>query len=154
MAGAGMTACGAHIRDLSRAEQEITRTDELLDALESGTLLSDGADRLQDAFRLRDILLTRQVYLSAVADHIRSGGGSRGSYLVSDPDGLLPYEGLPELFRFRLDEGGRDVLRTYSYDAKTRKVTTSSRPVKPVPLEENWFETVWEQFRNDDIFRV
>ena len=151
-AGEGMTACGAHIRNLSGAEEEIRRSEQMLAALEDGTLLSDGASRPQDAFRLRDILITRKVYLAAVADHIRSGFGSRGSYLVCDAAGVLAHPDLPDVFRFRTDAGGRGLIRIYAYDAGTGEVTCSSRPVKPVPMEDNWFETVWEKYRTSDVF--
>jgi len=152
-AGEGMSACGAHIRDLSGVEMEMRRSDELLRDLENGTLLCDGETRPQDTFRLRDVLITRKVYLAAVADHIRSGGGSRGSYLVYDPQGVLPHPDLPEVFRFRTDAGVSDEIRIYSYDAGTGDVLCTSRPVKPVPTEDNWFETVWEKYRSHDVFR-
>ena len=151
-AGAKMTACGAHIRSLSGAEEEMLRSDELLAALEDGSLLADGAARPQDMFRLRDILITRKVYLAAVADHIRKGGGSRGSYLVCDPQGILPHPKLPEIFRFRTDFGGKDEIRIYAYDKVSGNVTCTSRPVTPIPEEDNWFETVWEKYRSKDVF--
>ena len=151
-AGEAMTACGAHIRSLSGAEKEMLRSDEFLKALESGSLLSDGAKRPQDTFRLRDILITRKVYLAAVANHIRTGGGSRGSYLVCDHEGIPAHPDLPDVYRFRPDAGGRDEVRIYSYDAVTGDVLCSSRPVRPVPTEDNWFETVWEKYRSNSVF--
>lgn len=66
-------------------------------------------------FLVRDILTTAYVYLSAMADYLRTGGRSRGSALYTDSGGDLPRVGygeraqaeldLPELFRFRLDDG-------------------------------------------------
>ncbi|MGC0249946.1 FAD-binding protein [Pseudactinotalea sp. Z1748] len=81
------------------------------------TISADSTSRrsVNRTFLVRDILTTAYVYLSAMADYVGKGGRSRGSVLYTDPGGHLPKVGygpnadaelgLPELFRFSLDEG-------------------------------------------------
>lgn len=152
-AASAMTRAGAHIRAKDEALAAKQLAEEMLSELSTGSLLSDGAGRLADAFRLRDILTCQVVYLSAVIDHISAGFGSRGSYLVEDPAGHLAHENLPEVFRYRLDGGGRDVVRLYRLNPDTMETECFSRPVRPVPQEDNWFENVWNSYRRGEVFR-
>ena len=152
-AASAMTRAGAHIRAKDEALAAKQLAEDMLSKLSTGSLLSDGAGRLADAFRLRDILTCQVVYLSAVIDHISAGFGSRGSYLVEDPAGHLAHEKLPEVFRYRLDGGGRDVVRLYRLNPDTMETECFSRPVRPVPQEDNWFENVWNSYRRGEVFR-
>ncbi|MHB1290105.1 FAD-binding protein, partial [Georgenia sp.] len=83
-------------------------------------VVADGGSRraINRTFLVRDILTTAYVYLTAMADYVDHGGRSRGSVLYTDPEGTLPVVGhgeaaheeldLPEIYRFRLDDGALD----------------------------------------------
>ena len=103
-------------------------------------------------FRLYDMLLSRFVYLTAMRDYIVSGAGSRGSCLYTDPEGVLPKEGLPEIFRFREDGGKYSgmVQETYLEEDSTADVfraVSQWRPVRPVPKPDDFFENQWREYR-------
>jgi hypothetical protein len=104
----------------------------------------------------RDILITQLVYLNAIKEFIKNGGGSRGSYLVQDKNGILPIDSLPEQFRFSLDSGKLvtsvcELTLTKTDD--TFSCTSEWLPVRPIPEDDNWFENVWTDYRAGNIIK-
>lgn len=148
-----MTRAGAHIRDINEIEQALVTVKNELKDFEVKTSVKD-ASNLANAFRNRDILITQFVYLSAIKEFIRAGGRSRGSYLVKDENGILPMEGLPESFRFVLDDGKLvEKACLVSFDMDKLEVSFEWEDIRPIPREDNWFENVWNDYRNDKIIK-
>jgi len=107
---------------------------------------------LPDAFTVYDLLLSQYVYLNAIADYIEQGGQSRGSYIIHDKDGDIPLDGLPDDFRFSLEDdslSGRVQLLSY-IDGNCEG---EWEDVRPVPESGGWFETVWKDFLDDKIIK-
>ncbi len=81
------------------------------------------------------------------------GGRSRGSYLVLDPNGEKPAPGLDDRWKFSLagpdDFVSRKILEI-SLDEKG-KVRKEWVDIRPIPSADAWFETVWDDFRNDRL---
>jgi hypothetical protein len=135
-------------------------------------------------FLVRDILTTAYVYLAAMADYVTHGGQSRGSVLYTEPEGALPRAGhgpdpereldLPEIFRFRLDDGALDdeiqeaawvgpggtpgapqAVDEHPWQARSGadpddpagEAVFRWRPRRPIPADDDFFETVWREFR-------
>lgn len=107
-----------------------------------------GKRRLCKAFRLRDMLLCQQVYLQAMEDYARQGGKSRGSALYTDPNGEKPYEQLPDTFTFVVDDGSLGHLVQEACYAET-KSSFQWRAVRPIPEDDDFFENVWREFRQN-----
>jgi succinate dehydrogenase/fumarate reductase flavoprotein subunit len=150
-----MSKLGAHIRSLESAAVGIR---ECLGELEgfTGTARIGSVKELPDVFRNRDILITQLVYLSAIREYIEKGGRSRGSYLVKDDTGELPIGVLPEDFRFTLDKGDfmNMVCETeLKADGSSTVCIHEWKPVRPIPEDENWFENVWNEYRNGNIIK-
>lgn len=147
--GKRMTGVGAHIRSLREVQEAAKAAHSDLLALPKTTRLSS-LHELPLAFQNRDLLICQYVYLSAMADYIEAGGGSRGSYVIHDPEGTLPQSNLPELFRFRPDKVG---LSNYIQEVSLieDRCRFIWRPVNPLPQEEQWFESVWRAYREDKI---
>jgi len=147
-----MTGCGAHIRSLDKIEQAIQ---ECISELKSqGCSAAQSPDFIAQAFTNRDILITQYVYLCAIREYILKGGGSRGSYLIHDKNGTLPLPTLPEDFRFSLDNGKLlECVCEITFDADTLECTCDWKPVRPIPVEENWFENIWTQYRNGNVIK-
>lgn len=102
-------------------------------------------------YRLRDLMLSQRMYLSAILDYITRGGGSRGSYLISDGAGELPLEGLDERFRYTLDgEAHSGVIQEAIW--KDGACQCAWRPVRPIPEGDLWFENVWRDWRENKIY--
>ena len=97
-------------------------------------------------FGVYDMLLSQQVYLTAMLDYVRRGGGSRGSCLYTDPDGAGAGEGLPEQFRCRPDreELGGLIQEIWLKDGECG---VEWRTVRPLPEPDSFFENQWRAFR-------
>lgn len=147
--GARMNECGAIIRSLPKALEGIKETGAMLDNITENTQLSS-IHELPEAFRNYDLLLAQYVYLNAIASYIEVHGKSRGSYLVHDPEGLLPAENLPEDFRFLPDHGELSgTIQVLSWEDGACAIDWED--VRPVPEDECWFENVWKDFMDDRI---
>ncbi|MCL2006016.1 MAG: FAD-binding protein [Planctomycetaceae bacterium] len=146
-----MTDCGAHIRSLEKIEAAIR---ECLDELKSRKRsAAQFPDSIVQAFINRDILITQYVYFCAIREYIHRGGGSRGSYLIQDAKGDLPIAMLSEEFRFSLDSGElRDRVCEIRLDMDTLECRCDWKPVRPIPTEDHWFETVWAEYRMGQTF--
>ena len=84
-------------------------------------------DRLQALYDY-DLLIAQHVYATAMADAIRDGVCSRGSYLVEQG----------------MDDGSHNGL-IQEAALVDGQVKTWFRPVRPIPDSEQWFETVYNQ---------
>ncbi len=112
----------------------------------AGQAKATDADSLATLLRLKDMLLCQQVYVSAMLDYLRHGGGSRGSALYTDRNGSRPYAQLPERFTYRLDDGalaGR--VQEVVWDGEN--ACFSWRDVRPIPAQDDVFEKVWSRYR-------
>ncbi|MCL2711338.1 MAG: FAD-binding protein [Planctomycetaceae bacterium] len=148
-----MTACGAHIRPLDKIEQAICECRAEIESFVADTIIFDDTE-IPYAFLIRDILMTQYVYLCAIREYIRKGGGSRGSYLVQDKNGKLPLPMLPEDFRFALDDGKLlGSVCEIALDADTMECQCKWKPVRPIPADDNWFENVWAEYRQGNVIR-
>ncbi|MEJ6950711.1 FAD-binding protein [Natronospora cellulosivora (SeqCode)] len=149
--GKRMSRKGAHIRSAEAAAEGANEAYQQLEALKEESKLSSFYD-LSLAFQNYDMLITQYVYLSAIKDYVDNGGQSRGSYLVNDPEGQLPLEGLKEEFRFSLSDGSLDDrIQKVSY--KNGKCDFDWEQVKEIPEEDSWFENVWNKYMRDEIVK-
>lgn len=123
-----------------RNESEIEKTlHEVLGFLKNPeTLRLDGPQQLTQAFQTLDLLRCTAFYLSAMLDYIRSGGLSRGSYLVAEelpsPGDIVPVDRLH-------DDVVQEIWR------EGREIKTGWRPVRPLPESPQWFEAVWREMK-------
>ena len=150
-----MSRYGAHIRTLQGCIEGIAECAGDINTFTDSVKIGS-ASELPDVFRTYDILVSQYVYLYAIKEYIEKGGRSRGSYLVRDENGRLPMEGLSEDFRFSLDDGAFSD-RAFEVELDNSKgtldVKVSCNNVRPVPVEDNWFENVWNDYRNDKIVK-
>ena len=112
-----------------------------------------GPQELSAAFRAADMCLTHAVYLEALHEYLERGGQSRGSALVLDPRGASLGVQLDEDWRCTLAEAGDFVSQKileiqYAADGQIRKRWVD---IRPIPEIDGWFETVWNDYRNDRI---
>jgi succinate dehydrogenase/fumarate reductase flavoprotein subunit len=147
-----MSRCGAHIRNPGEVGQAISEAWELYGKLRK-EMAVDSASQLPDAFKTLDMCLTHAVYLEAIEEYLAKGGQSRGSYLVMDPGGMKPCDALGDDWRFGLTEDdalvSQKILEIWldeNWEMQKRWVD-----VRPIPREEQWFETLWKEFREDNI---
>ena len=95
--------------------------------------------------------MTQYAVLTAMADFSENVGATRGSALYCDRNGQLR-QGLDELFRFRPETvGTAGRIQQVRYADGT--CTAFWREVRPLPADEDFFENVWRQYReNKNIY--
>ncbi|SET61893.1 FAD-binding protein [Lacrimispora sphenoides] len=146
-----MSRFGAAIRNPEKIELAIKEVQEELSHLGDFAWV-EGGKELWRAFRLRDMLISQFVYLSAMKDYVDHQGRSRGSALYTDLSGQKPDPRLLEEFTFCLDDGSSaGLIQEASY--RNGKVQFEWRKVRTIPEDDNFFENVWRQFReNQNIY--
>ena len=149
--GERMSRAGAHIRNLNSIEKALEDTKNELEKLGEISSLDSDKD-LSLAFQNYDLLLAQLVYLTAFKDYIQLGGRSRGSYLVQDEEGELPLASLSDDFKFSLEDGNLSKkIQRLRY--RGDHFEFSWQDVKEIPEDNNWFETVWNKYLNDQVIR-
>ena len=135
-----MSDCGAAIRNVKAMEAAVCEIQLLLNDFQVGGLA-------ESVYKLRDLLLTQLAILTAMIDYAKVTDGTRGSSLLYDASGDLR-EGLDELFRFRAESGqaGNNIQQVA---LTPQGCKTLWRPVRPMPADDDVFETVWRRYRED-----
>lgn len=147
-----MTRAGAHIRSSEQAGAGAAAALSQLKHLAEETQIASPSE-LGLCFQNYDLLLCQYVYLSAIKDYIEKGGKSRGSYLVYDPSGELPLPQLPEEFRFSLTEDPYFHQHIQRVQLEGFALSFSWDPVRPIPQDSGWFETVWNDYLAGKIIK-
>lgn len=137
-----MSDAAAFLRDSAKIEKAIGECREEILSFEHTYALSDPA-YLWDAMINRDILLTQLTYLGAIRDYIADDGKSRGSYLLIDGEQADLLGITPELDTAHTAFVQNTVL------SANMTVSSFFEPVRPLPASEQWFETVWNRFREE-----
>lgn len=144
-----MSAAAGMIRNQVQMETALKETeDDICQFMQKAK--SPSVSQLSLFYKLYDMLLSQKMYLFAMLDYAKAGGGSRGSALYTDSTGELP--GFPgcqtfgELYRYRLDQKmhGQEVQEV---TLKEGTPSASRRPVRPLPDVDYFFENQWRIYR-------
>jgi len=104
------------------------------------------------ALKNRQMALAHCLYLRAVRSYLDGGGGSRGSFLVLDPQGTPVHPLLGREWRFREEHPEhRRQMQELRYRSP-RKVAERRVSCRPVPERTFWFETMWKDYREGRIY--
>lgn len=144
MAGLMSTYAGA-IRDSGQIENALVRVRALASDL-GGSVKINKPYELRWVYRLRDMLIAMQCYMTAMIDYAKVGGKSRGSALYTDKTGAKPYAQLPDVFTFTVDDGAMDEdIQTVRY--KDGVCEAAWRKRRPIPENDDFFEVIWKNYR-------
>lgn len=144
-----MSAAAGMLRNQVQMETALKETeDDICQFMQKAK--SPSVSQLSLFYKLYDMLLSQKMYLFAMLDYAKAGGGSRGSALYTDSTGELP--GFPgcqtfgELYRCRLDQKmhGQEVQEV---TLKEGTPSASRRPVRPLPDVDYFFENQWRIYR-------
>ena len=151
-----MSCFGAHIRDPKQIEEARKKAWALYERLQKEEQVYLPQE-LPEVFKNLDLCLTHAVYLEAIEEYLRRGGKSRGSFLVLDTGGdFKPNKELGEDWRFSLNEEGSFVeekILELQLDREI-KVIKNWVDIRPIPQEASWFETVWKDYLEDNLFKT
>jgi hypothetical protein len=145
-----MTRAGAHIRELNTVRKAVQ---EGMEQVEQFPRIR--VSRLEDlpaALVNRHLVFAHAAYLSAIQAYLEAGGGSRGSYLVQDPEGIAVHPLLEGEWKYKPEVPEfRERLLLTRWDGK--QFQHRWIPRRPIPKEEFWFETTWKEHREKKYFR-
>jgi succinate dehydrogenase/fumarate reductase flavoprotein subunit len=139
-----MSLAGGPFRNGEDVQKALKETKALLKDFSAAAGIAKVRD-LPRLFRLRDILLCQRLCLSAMEDYIAEDGRSRGSALYADAAGKKPHPRLPDLFRSL--GGGDGGSRIQEITWKNGRARAVYRERRPIPMEDDFFENVWKDYR-------
>ena len=144
-----MSRYGGPVRDAEQIDRLLAVTRQRLEAIRA---VRAAPQELPQLYRYLDMLYAQLAYLGAMSDYSRIGGRSRGSALYSDAAGEMPNEKLSPVYRFQLDDGGlAGRVQSIRLDAAAPKAMW--RDVRPIPIEDDFFENVWREYReHENVF--
>ncbi|HVP12173.1 MAG TPA: FAD-binding protein [Phycisphaerae bacterium] len=149
-----MSAHAAHVRSATGIGEAAEAAWKLVRRLPFELRIADLTE-LPTAFRAADLALTHAVYLEAIREYLDRDGQSRGSALVLAPQGQRPCPKLGDDWRFACNEPNawvdqRILEIALDDDGGIRKQWVD---IRPIPEEDDWFETVWNDQLNDRVIR-
>ncbi|MGN1189165.1 MAG: FAD-binding protein [Candidatus Ornithospirochaeta sp.] len=144
-----MSISGSALRNSDDMKKSLSVVDGYLSSFSNIKVKNEG--RIWNLFQLRNALITQKVYLSAMIEASLSGNGSRGSSLYSDKDGKIHPRNLDDRFTYSLEGEGERLIQEVKYEKG--EVNFSYRKPRPIPLDDDFFENVWREYRkNKNIF--
>ena len=134
-----MSRCGAAIRDPAQIRAYGKQVEAQL-ADFAQTVKAGSRTGLAMVYRLRDMLLSQRVYLTAMTDYTAHGGKSRGSALYTDlTGGVKPFAQLPDTFTFALNETEAPLIQELWFEDGTCR--TAWRAPRPIPEDDDFLKT-------------
>jgi succinate dehydrogenase/fumarate reductase flavoprotein subunit len=144
-----MSRAGGPLRSLAGCRESLAEAEALYARIQKQGIRCASAGRLARASEERQLALTHVCYLAAISAYIERGGGSRGGCAVLDPAGPVripdPVDGDFCLRPENLDMRS-EILETHW---RRGRCSVGAVPVRPLPQDDSWFETVWRERRQD-----
>jgi succinate dehydrogenase/fumarate reductase flavoprotein subunit len=162
---ARMNRWGMYIRTPENLSQTLVELEDEIKKYSQNLHVAHPIDIIS-VYRHWDALLTQHAILSSIQIYLDHNGGSRGSSIVLQSNktqknqSLLPailkiYEMKPEL----------DSLRDELLEIRYQPISLSNEPIKlvnfpnwvkrrKIPSTSNWFETIYNDYRNRLIFKL
>ena len=148
---ASMTKKAAFFRSEAEIAGYIGEVKAALAAAFTGAVVTTPAE-IKEVFRNYDLLVCQYTYLHAMLAFIQKGGKSRGSYVVVAPDGAHRFVHPQLSFGYSIDTALDGVTCVSVFDPMAEMVENRWEAVRPIPNENIWFEKVWAQFREGEIY--
>ncbi|MFA6846069.1 MAG: hypothetical protein WCR02_10100, partial [Sphaerochaetaceae bacterium] len=141
-----MSSFGSAFRESVMMEKFVVYLEESLAHFFEKVIIQQVSE-MKMVMQVYNIILCQYVYLSAFLDYARKNGKSRGSALYYSPNGIKPYQDLPDMFSFLLEKE-TDTNLIQEIKLSEGKCLASWRSPKPLPQDDNFFEKVWAEFRD------
>ncbi|MEH7746596.1 FAD-binding protein [Neobacillus drentensis] len=147
-----MTLSGSHIRELSSVSDALEKAESLYKQFDENLEIRSRSEIL-GSIQNKMLLVTQIAYLSSIKKYLEEGGGSRGSYIVLDPEGVQIHPKLDEKWKIKHENSSlRDKIIETSLTPAGR-FQSRLVPVRPIPEDNEWFENVWNQYLQGEIVR-
>ena len=140
-----MSISGSALRNYEDMKKALAIIDSYLSSFSKIKAKSEG--RIWNLFQLRNALITEKVYLSSMIETAENRIGSRGSAIYTDDKGNIHPKNLDDRFTYTLEEEGERLIQEVIY--RNGEVEFSYRKSRPIPLDDDFFENVWREYRKD-----
>jgi len=145
-----MTIYGSHIREIGSVKNALKEAYILKNEIKKKSKIKSKSELLK-IFQNEHLCLAHIAYLESIREYLEKGGGSRGSYLVMDPNGEIIYDKLSSYWKFKPENPDlRDKILTIKFE--NDQFSTEWVPVRPIPEDNFWYENVWRDYREKKIF--
>jgi len=148
-----MSASAAFLRSEESVRQALREAKVMRDRIAKQGIRLASRKGLPRAIQNRNLCLTHIAFLETLRAYIDLEGGSRGSYMIVDPQG----EGVAEakngkIMNFRPDklELRKKIMETEL--GKDGQFNVAAVDVRPLPEDDSWFETTWNAWREGAIY--
>ena len=147
-----MSRAGAHIRNSLHVKKAVDQAFSQYKNIVKDGCKVDSRSQLSLAFRARQLCMAHAIYLDAIRYAIESGVGSRGSSIVIDHNGKKIHDKLDE--NWRVVQENTD-FRSYVLESiyEDEQAHHEWIPCRLIPEDDSWFETIWSEFRNGEIYK-
>ncbi len=135
-----MSRWGGFLRNVS--EMEVLK-EKVQKVLVSITKITKNAQDVVAALKCRDMLITQLAVLDAMIFSAKEIGSRGGALVTKETCAMETAEQIFEMADNFADPREDQIIYT-TYDKGNTK--SRFRPVKPIPQEDNWFETVWNAY--------
>lgn len=132
-----MSRFAAAIREKTQISSCLKQTKTLYDDFRSIVRIRDKTEGCE-LFRFLDTLVSRIMILSAMEEYISSGGVNRGS-------GMYTKNGVPQ----ENSKTDPNIDKVQIVSIRNNKVEIEKRNVYPIPEDDDFFENVWRDFREN-----
>ncbi|MHA1293913.1 MAG: FAD-binding protein, partial [Promethearchaeota archaeon] len=145
------------VRPLKGLKSQIEKIKKLLENFPKIVYLKNNKEII-DFLRVKDALLTQFIILNSIYNYHQINGSSRGSYLIlrdnliksMNERYIIPHDNL-EHFKFIVSQNTfKKKIQTVYYQNGEIKIIWE--PVKQIPEDFGWFETVWKDFIDKNYF--
>ncbi|MFH1759498.1 MAG: FAD-binding protein [bacterium] len=145
-----MTDCGSHIRETGTVEKALLQAYRQMKEFKKMRIKK--INEIPEAIKNRHLVLAHAAYLESILFYLKKRGGSRGSYMVMDKDGIPVLKGIIDDWKFKPEEPELREKMLETVFTKGR-FKCSFSPRRPLPGAESWFENVWGDFIKDKVFK-
>jgi len=146
-----MSNCAAHIRDRAKVVLALEQAYEQMASFNEQVIA--GRKEIPQLMQNRHLILAHVFYLEAILGYLKTGGGSRGSYMIMDPQGIPVLQSLGKEWSYKLENVELRNLVQEAVLGKDGKIHIDWQQRRPMPEEDSWFETVWGKFQQGEIFK-
>lgn len=146
-----MSRYGALLREEEELNQVVKKAKNFQNNLCDRLKVADVTE-LPEMFQALHLAITSRVYLDAISWYVKNEGGSRGSYLIGDPNGEKSLEHFSEDLRYRSEN---KALKKKVQETKLSgkgDVQHCWVDRREIPESSQWFENVWRNYREGGVY--
>nr|WP_314458708.1 FAD-binding protein [uncultured Clostridium sp.] len=141
-----MSRDGAMVRSRAGIREDLSWVEEKISQIRS----VGAEERIGNAdpgdlaffYRCYDMLLSQKVFLTAMEDYCRRVGIARGSAVYTEPASLSEVT----------EQDHASLVQEIFYSSETDTCAVKWRKVRPIPESDDFFETVWKEYRENSLY--